>query len=88
MTDPTQALLRGLSQLITQTQRTAGYQARLEVERVLAPLRADPLRLEPHGFKVYSQHDEDGIIEEIFRRLGVARGQAAGRVAGLQDTAA
>ena len=27
--------------------------------------------LELHGFKVYSQNDEDGIIEEIFRRIGV-----------------
>jgi hypothetical protein len=27
-------------------------------------------RLLRHGFKVYSQHDEDGIQEEIFRRIG------------------
>jgi len=27
-------------------------------------------RLEPHGFKVYSQADEDGIIQEIFIRIG------------------
>lgn len=26
--------------------------------------------LEKHGFKVYSQNDEDGIIEEIFNRIG------------------
>ena len=26
--------------------------------------------LEYHGFKVYSQNDEDGIIEEIFNRIG------------------
>jgi hypothetical protein len=30
----------------------------------------DPKRLERHGFKVYSQYDEDGIIAEIFRRIG------------------
>mgnify|MGYP006282936971 CR=1 FL=1 len=30
----------------------------------------DPLRLEPYGLKVYSQNDEDGIIAEIFRRIG------------------
>ena len=29
----------------------------------------DPLRLENFGFKVYSQNDEDGIIEEIFNRI-------------------
>ena len=30
----------------------------------------DPKALEPYGFKVYSQNDEDGIIQEIFRRIG------------------
>lgn len=30
----------------------------------------DPLRLERFGFKTYSQYDDDGIIEEIFRRIG------------------
>jgi hypothetical protein len=29
-------------------------------------------RLEPYGFKVYSQCDEDGIIQEIFNRIGIA----------------
>jgi hypothetical protein len=32
----------------------------------------DPKRLETHGFKVYSQYDEDGIIAEIFRRIGTS----------------
>ena len=31
---------------------------------------ADPLRLERFGLKVYSQYEEDGIIAEIFRRIG------------------
>ncbi|MBU1377199.1 MAG: hypothetical protein KKE02_09915 [Alphaproteobacteria bacterium] len=62
-------------QLRRQVQRSNGYQARAEIERILAPLRGDPKRLEPHGFKVYSQSDEDGIIEEIFRRLGVTTGR-------------
>lgn len=31
---------------------------------------ADPLRLERFGHKVYSQNDEDGILREIFRRIG------------------
>jgi hypothetical protein len=40
-------------------------------DEVLAqPRYADPKRLLRHGFKVYSQHDEDGIIQEIFRRIG------------------
>jgi hypothetical protein len=35
-------------------------------------LRLDnKLYLERYGYKVYSQNDEDGIIEEIFNRIGV-----------------
>ena len=30
----------------------------------------DPKCLERYGYKVYSQNDEDGIIQEIFRRIG------------------
>jgi hypothetical protein len=57
-----------------QLRRNAGYLARAEIERILEPLRASPRRLEPFGFKVYSQNEEDGILAEIFRRLGIARG--------------
>ena len=32
---------------------------------------SDGKRLEKYGFKVYSQSDEDGIIQEIFDRIGV-----------------
>lgn len=32
----------------------------------------DETFLECHGYKVYSQNDEDGIIQEIFRRIGTA----------------
>ena len=31
----------------------------------------DKARLERYGFKAYSQNDEDGIIQEIFNRIGV-----------------
>jgi hypothetical protein len=34
------------------------------------PRYADPLRLERHGFQAYSQADEDGILQEIFARIG------------------
>ncbi|MDR1709933.1 MAG: hypothetical protein LBS70_09475, partial [Candidatus Accumulibacter sp.] len=51
--------------------RIAGYGARREAEEIKTRLAANPKRLEPFGFKVYSQNDEDGIVEEIFRRLGV-----------------
>jgi len=67
-------LQRELARLRLHTQRSNGYQARREIEGVLAPLRADPKRLEPFGYKVYSQSDEDGILHEIFRRLGIERG--------------
>lgn len=30
----------------------------------------NPKSLEPYGYKVYSQNDEDGIIHEIFNRIG------------------
>jgi hypothetical protein len=36
------------------------------------PKYADPKRLEPYGFSVYSQNDEDGIIQEIFNRIGTS----------------
>jgi hypothetical protein len=35
-----------------------------------SPRAQEPKRLLRHGFKVYSQHDEDGLIEEIFNRVG------------------
>jgi len=31
----------------------------------------DKARLEQYGFKVYSQYEEDGIIQEIFCRIGI-----------------
>ncbi len=40
-------------------------------EDLAKPRYADPKRLLRYGFKVYSQSDEDGIIQEIFRRIGV-----------------
>jgi hypothetical protein len=43
-----------------------------EIERLRADLRAlgeDPVEL--HGWKAFSQADEDGILAEIFRRIGV-----------------
>lgn len=35
------------------------------------PRHADPKRLLRYGYKIYSQNDEDGIVAEIFRRIGV-----------------
>lgn len=43
-------------------------------KRELATRRnRQPKRLLKYGFKVYSQCDEDGILQEIFRRIGVGR---------------
>lgn len=46
---------------------------RLEAQKQMRELRSrcsGSKRLEGYGFKAYSQHDEDGIIQEIFRRIG------------------
>lgn len=55
-------------------QRNSGYSARQEIERLNREIALDPRRLEPFGFKVYSQGDEDGILEEIFKRLQIQAG--------------
>jgi hypothetical protein len=45
----------------------------MQRESLLANERnSDPKRLLAHGFRGYSQHDEDGMIQEIFRRIGVS----------------
>ena len=66
-----------LTKRVQQLQRIGTQQLYLmgeaERSRILAdPRYADPLRLERHGFKVYSQNEEDGILSELFRRIGVA----------------
>lgn len=60
--------LRELRELTGPQLQIAGIAMR---ERLLAdPRYDDPLRLERHGATVYSQNDEDGILAEIFRRIG------------------
>ena len=39
-------------------------------ETMATPRYADPKRLLRYGAKAYSQNDEDGILAEIFRRIG------------------
>jgi hypothetical protein len=56
-------------------QRHLSQLAIMERERYLKDVLSDPKydddkRLERYGFKVYSQNDEDGIIQEIFSRIG------------------
>jgi hypothetical protein len=60
-----------LDRVLAQTSQTNDLLARMMYEQALAtPRYQEPQRLLRYGFKVYSQHDEDGIIEEIFRRIG------------------
>ncbi len=48
-----------------------GFWLRNELEAMQRlPKYADPLNLASFGRKVFSQNDEDGIIAEIFRRIG------------------
>ena len=68
-------------------QRRNGYAARQEIAALVSDYARDPRRLEPFGFKVYSQAEEDGIIEEIFRRLGVEQDWYAYRTMALEEIA-
>jgi hypothetical protein len=43
----------------------------LDIIRKSHPRYQDPLRLIPHGSQHFSQNYEDGMIAEIFRRIGV-----------------
>jgi len=61
-----------IERLIKQTSQVNDLLAAMMYEQAFStPRFQDPRRLLSHGFKVYSQHDEDGIIEEIFNRIGV-----------------
>ena len=67
-----------LQQILHWSRFSASYQTNIfEIEFLrywfeeLAKTRnADPKRLLRYGFKTYSQNDEDGIVQEIFRRIG------------------
>ena len=47
-------------------------QQRYWEQTMAAPRYADPKRLLRYGAKAYSQNDEDGILAEIFRRIGAS----------------
>jgi hypothetical protein len=73
------ALVERLDAIMSASKEQSALQAELlrttaamQREYVLAqPRAADPKRLLRYGYKGYSQMDEDGIIDEIFRRIGV-----------------
>ncbi|MGH8766033.1 MAG: FkbM family methyltransferase [Burkholderiales bacterium] len=57
--------------------RLSGIEMDMQCARAIADLLAQPRygaagRLERHGWKAWSQNDEDGILHEIFRRIGTA----------------
>jgi len=49
---------------------TAILDERIEKLKAL-PKHSDPKCLIPYGYKIYSQSEEDGMIAEIFNRIGV-----------------
>ena len=74
-------LRRSVDKMTTRTDERGQLRAALGVTNTMLaqllytsalerPRYQEPKRLTRHGFKVYSQHDEDGITEEIFRRIG------------------
>jgi len=74
MADPPNDTAQILALLQKQAEQSR-YLAQLRVQRaweeeMKKPRHADPKRLVRYGYKVHSQNDEDGIIAEIFRRIG------------------
>ena len=64
--------LRKIFQVQEFAEKTDILLTRMTLREVYDSERAnDPKRLLAHGYKVYSQTDEDGIIHEIFNRIGV-----------------
>ena len=55
-----------LEQMVQKKLYSGGQRWELELEKRLH----NPLYLEGYGYKVFSQNDEDGIIDEIFHRIG------------------
>ena len=59
-----------------QAAQMTALEARKQLLEILDDHRFDdPRRLERSGFRVHSQYDEDGIISEIFRRIGTTNRQ-------------
>jgi hypothetical protein len=64
-------LLRSVTQTRDLADRANRILAYGTLRELLAePRFGDPQRLRRHGFKAFSQNDEDGISCEIFRRIG------------------
>jgi hypothetical protein len=60
-----------LDDVVAGMDRTRQLSIRAEIDRLKADMRyRDLTSLMPFGGKIYSQNDEDGIIREIFNRIG------------------
>ncbi len=59
----------GLRNNLLKIDRMAVELLRLNI--LSAPRYQNPRQLARYGFKAYSQYDEDGLLDEIFRRVGV-----------------
>ena len=82
--DAVQRKLADLELTLERIRQLAIMELDLRTATELRELRADPRygapgRLERHGYKVWSQNDEDGILAEIFRRIGAGRPGQPGR---------
>jgi hypothetical protein len=65
-----------LQNQVTEIDRnTASCHQMLVLKLLENPIYSDPRRLESFGYSVGSQNDEDGIIIEIFRRIGTTNKQ-------------
>jgi hypothetical protein len=62
-----------IAPLVTQLDMQGELLFEMHLRSVLRqPPYDGPKRLERHGFRAFSQNDEDGILQEIFRRIGTA----------------
>lgn len=69
-----QFLINSGAEVIWELRAHRNILAKMRIASLLAePRHQDPKSLARHGFKVYSQTDEDGILQEIFRRIGVGQ---------------
>ena len=61
----------GISDIRNQLYQLRWQQGYFLLKDLLAETRYDePLRLQRFGYKIFSQEDEDGILAEIFKRIG------------------
>jgi len=68
--------LRLVRELHRYVKRLENHFAGLRRDTLLAEGKyQDPLSLPAYGYRIYSQNEEDGMIQEIFKRIGVTNKQ-------------